>query len=102
MKRKEIHDGFSLRNCIWNQIENSVSGYEEVQWKERKFTMGSVSGYQGEHWKERKFTMDSVSEVVSEIKLKINKIHATFSFRKWKNAIKRKKIHGGFSAWEGK
>ena len=77
----------------------SVSGYEEVQWKERKFTMGSVSGYQGEHWKERKFTMDSVSEVVSEIKLKINKIHATFSFRKWKNAIKRKKIHGGFSAW---
>ena len=70
MKRKEIHDGFSLRNCIWNQIENSVSGYEEVLWKESKFTMGSVSGYQGEHWKERKFTMDSVSEVVSEIKLK--------------------------------
>ena len=77
----------------------SVSGCEEVQWKETKFTMGSVSGYQEEHWKERKFTMDSVSEVVSEIRLKINKIHATFSFGKWKNAIKRKKIRGGFSAW---
>ena len=51
----------------------SVSGHEEVQWKERKFTMGSVSGYQEEHWKERKFTMDSVSEVVSEIELKIIK-----------------------------
>ena len=48
----------------------SVSGYEEVQWKEKKFIEDSISGYEEVHWKERKFTIDSVSEIASEIKLK--------------------------------
>ena len=43
--------------------------------------------------------MRSVSEIVSQIKFKIDTIHGTFSFGKWKNAIKRKEIHRGFRVW---
>ena len=45
----------------------SVAGYEEVQWKEKKFTKNSVSGYEKLQWKEKIFMMDSVSEIGSEI-----------------------------------